>query len=631
MIADSRNGQPWYKTIRRFMGNVRHNPDWLDNLTADGRYAWKLLLNMPPDGRMLDLGCGLGNLTRNLAPHTGQLYAMDLTWERLAFAKRRFELFNSNDDVVTLAGGDGANLPFPDASFDCVALSGVLEWVASDGDTDDPSQPKLTKAARMFFSYFGDKHPRTVQLKFLKEIKRILKPTGQLFVAIENRLNAEYFAGRPDHHSNLLYGSLLPRFVANVYSIVSSKQPYRTYTYSVAGYRRLFKAAGFDNQQFFGLFPGYSHLAETRPLETDKAIWQADKSAKPESLKAALKRNKFFVPAYGIVASQSDAPSISLVERIAENIQSQMQSKSKLVLSTCQVTAKDKGVLLGNLDGEPIVVKIPFSDSATSGEASHAAIVNGLLKLPGFSAIVPAPLARGEIQNLRYYVERRISGEPLVEKINPDNRLAYLQAVEDIQRLIISLSSNNKAPVQLIGDLYRRLVDRPLQKVFAVLDRADLAEIANRFFRDRLEGAMVVTGLEHGDFSVNNILVSDGKVSGLLDWEGADRDGLPVLDAFNYLDSVERQLNQGTTIADTVQRLANSAWTYPEEQQYLARMTESFGVDRRHHAGFAYLYWLRHIAQQLDSNLIYDARAIEVKVVSVLESWLTKEPHAAIV
>ena len=630
IIDDSRKGQPWYKTIRRFMGHVRNNPDWLDNLTADGRYAWKLLLNMPPDGRMLDLGCGLGNLTKNLAPHTGQLYAMDLTWERLAFARRRFELFNADDDVITLAGGDGPNLPFPDASFDCVALSGVLEWVASDGDTDDPSQPKLAKAARMFFSYFGDKHPRAVQLKFLKEIKRILKPTGQLFVAIENRLNAEYFGGRPDHHSNLLYGSLLPRFVANVYSIVSSRQPYRTYTYSVAGYRRLFKAAGFDTQQFFGLFPGYSHLAETRPLETNKAIWQADLSEKPESLKDVVKRNKFFVPAYGIIASQADAPSVSLVERIAEKIQSQVQAKTGLTLSTCQVTAKEKGVLLGNLDGQSVVVKIPFSDNAARGEARHAALVKSLIDVPGFSSILPTPLANGEIQNLHFYVERRVPGEPLAENLDAENRSAYLQAIAETQQ-ILNPNLRGKEPIQLVGETFTRLVERPLQKVLAVLDRPDLVAGAKQFFRDQLEGAKVLTGLEHGDFSVSNILVSEGKVSGLLDWECGDREGLPILDAFNYLDSVERQLNHGITIADTVPMLANLTWKHPEEQQYLARLAESHGAERRHHSGFVYLYWLRHVAQQLDSSLIYDAKAVEQRVISVLESWINKQSHAAIV
>ena len=67
----------------------------------------------------------------------------------------------------------------------------------------------------MLMSFFGETNPRRTQQRFLQELGRILKPDGQLFVAIENRWNYEYFGGRPDHHSGLKYGSLLPRFLAN--------------------------------------------------------------------------------------------------------------------------------------------------------------------------------------------------------------------------------------------------------------------------------------------------------------------------------------------------------------------------------------------------------------------------------
>ncbi len=59
----------WPETIRSFVQHVRSVPGWLDNLIVDGRYAWKLMLNLSKDSVLLDLGCGLGNLTKNLAPH----------------------------------------------------------------------------------------------------------------------------------------------------------------------------------------------------------------------------------------------------------------------------------------------------------------------------------------------------------------------------------------------------------------------------------------------------------------------------------------------------------------------------------------------------------------------------------
>ena len=96
----------WPQVIRRFMAAVKDNPDWIDNLVVDGRYAWKLFLDLPEEAVLLDLGCGLGNLVHNLAPHVAKIYAMDLTWERLEFAQLRFSLFNQEDEISLIAGGD---------------------------------------------------------------------------------------------------------------------------------------------------------------------------------------------------------------------------------------------------------------------------------------------------------------------------------------------------------------------------------------------------------------------------------------------------------------------------------------------------------------------------------------------
>ena len=189
-LIEDADREPWPTVTRCLMTHVNDNPDWLDDLVVDGRYAWKLCLDLPADAKFLDLGCGLGNLTKNIAPHVGEAVALDLTWERLQFAKRRFARFNAEDCIAVVAGGDGSHLPFSDGYFDCVALSGVLEWVAETQNWKD-TDSKLLKAARMFLSNFGQSNPRAMQVKFLAEIRRILKPGGQLFVAIENALHYE--------------------------------------------------------------------------------------------------------------------------------------------------------------------------------------------------------------------------------------------------------------------------------------------------------------------------------------------------------------------------------------------------------------------------------------------------------
>jgi ubiquinone/menaquinone biosynthesis C-methylase UbiE len=76
--------------------------------------------------RALDIGCGTGNLTRQLIPLGARVTAADLSPKLLAEVERRF---GSSGQVATLAL-NGRNLaPIPDRSFDIAAAYSVLHHV----------------------------------------------------------------------------------------------------------------------------------------------------------------------------------------------------------------------------------------------------------------------------------------------------------------------------------------------------------------------------------------------------------------------------------------------------------------------------------------------------------------------
>ncbi|ADE16277.1 Methyltransferase type 11 [Nitrosococcus halophilus Nc 4] len=609
---------PWADTVRRFLRGVGQNPDWLDNLIADGRYAWKLLLRLPPNARVLDLGCGLGNLTKNIAPSAGRVYALDLTFERLKFARVRFEHFNPDDDIRLLAGGDGPFLPFPDGSFDCVALSGVLEWVADDQGVWDRGGSRLGKAMGAFLSFFGAANPRKTQLRFLSEIRRVLKPSGQLFIAIENRLSYRYFGGRRDHHSGLWFASLLPRFLANLYSIAVARRPYRTYTYSISGYRRLLSAVGFSNHEIYGLTPGYTHLAELIPLQIDKRLWQPPKLQGHQQ----FRRHSHFVPAYGIIASPQGSTGLSLAEQVAAAIESQLDLEEKSVSFThFYTTGKGKGVISGCAGHRPMVVKLPFNASAAAGAERNHRFLKQAEQMGTLRELTPQALAAGEVQGVSYYAETRVEGCPLRTALGRSSHSDCLQAVSSfLQALNSGLQA--RVPEALSGEFYQRQVLIPLEQLARVSDISVFMEEAQAYFRERLYGLKVRRGLVHGDFSTRNIFMRDARITGVIDWDNADLLGIPVLDALNYLESTYRYLNPGISLAQTIPLLSHWDHLTEKEQQFLEGSYYCCGLDPSHHAAFVSLYWLRHVAQQLDEGLVYDAPALGERVRGVLKGLL---------
>jgi phosphatidylethanolamine/phosphatidyl-N-methylethanolamine N-methyltransferase len=100
-----------------------------------------------PVERVLDAGCGTGQVTVELARVAQRVDATDFVEEMLAIARGKTEALGLANVSFERMGVE--SLVFPDASFDAVVLSNVLHLV------DDPG-------------------------KALSEVRRVLKPRGRL-------------------------------------------------------------------------------------------------------------------------------------------------------------------------------------------------------------------------------------------------------------------------------------------------------------------------------------------------------------------------------------------------------------------------------------------------------------------
>lgn len=98
-----------------------------------------------PAGRVLDYGCGWGDIAWAISRTHPDIHAVDVDEERIAFARREYGPL-----PFSVCAGDGVD--FPDASFDIVVSVVVLPFVPGEG-------------------------------AYLSEIRRVLKPGGHLILA----------------------------------------------------------------------------------------------------------------------------------------------------------------------------------------------------------------------------------------------------------------------------------------------------------------------------------------------------------------------------------------------------------------------------------------------------------------
>lgn len=113
-------------SIYTLMASLEENHWWF---AARRTIAEKIIkqLDLPPDAKILDAGCGTGGNLAMLGRH-GQIHAMELDDQARQIA-------NAKGIALVLSGRLPDNVPFQQEQFDLIALLDVLEHVDDDRNT----------------------------------------------------------------------------------------------------------------------------------------------------------------------------------------------------------------------------------------------------------------------------------------------------------------------------------------------------------------------------------------------------------------------------------------------------------------------------------------------------------------
>ncbi len=168
----------WYDRRGRYH-NPATNAAWYSDVGDLNRNLTRLAATVShqPQARVLDLACGTGKWTPLFAralPETGRVIAFDYSAAMLAQTQARLADEEQNTVLAArtrLVCGDAYALPFKNGAFDIV-----------------------------FFGFWLSHVPRERVGEFLGEVRRVLKPGGQVFVvdsAQEANVPNEEISNRP--------------------------------------------------------------------------------------------------------------------------------------------------------------------------------------------------------------------------------------------------------------------------------------------------------------------------------------------------------------------------------------------------------------------------------------------------
>jgi len=215
---------------------------------------------------VLDIGSGGGGISLAFARRCKSVTSADNLLESLLAVKARPDVEAQKN--MRFTNLDAAALPFRAASFDLVILNGVIEWVGYGS----PAEPA-----------------RAVQLRCLREIRRVLRPGGRLYLGSENPWFPKHVLKDP--HNSLPLVGLMPRPVKNLACRILKGRPYRNNIYSHWRLARMIRRAGFTAVQPFMPIYAYHFPFAIRSLDDPAAMLDAVQhlpadGLSPEYLKA---------------------------------------------------------------------------------------------------------------------------------------------------------------------------------------------------------------------------------------------------------------------------------------------------------------------------------------------------------
>lgn len=179
-------------------------------------------LNLEKVTSILELGCGCGANTRFLGESGINIDAVEGSDRRAQICRDRCEDLE-NINVICSNFND---LTYPENSYDCVSLIGVLEYAKKYNEGSE-----------------NDEHAVT---EILLKAKTTLKEKGLLIISIENRMGLKYWLGASEDHLGKPY--------TGIYGYPGNSG---VKTYTKQEWERILNHIGFKFYRFCYPFPDY--------------------------------------------------------------------------------------------------------------------------------------------------------------------------------------------------------------------------------------------------------------------------------------------------------------------------------------------------------------------------------------
>jgi len=482
-----------------FLNNTR--VDWLFHC-----------LDLSKTGSCLELGSGWGTTVFCLARYFDEVWSFDSIKQRLEFQRIR----QNQDKIKNIKFGRTSllSLPFQDNYFDLVATKNYMNGL----------------------NFKNNSNTRKDQLGFLKEIRRILKPGGCLYIGSPNGIKFTSFFHKNNSNVYLFTDDLsnkntilnnAPKFKQN--DIINNELNF--FNYSYYGFKKILKEAGFSNIEFYWTLdfnrPEFSGRIDGKNLKC---------------LLYLIQKNSIVFPIENsLIKSSIISIGAHLPDKIIKYALTLLSPSFLIYAYKDYKTTTFESKLL-NLEptASSFITRSGFYVRGEDSKIIYFFIKNGrpysLIKFPrfrGFESLISEEeklsrfnhldIKRKDTDSIIVFVEPFLKGESM-DYYNPSHYKAALNWLLDFQKQTQQgFWDFNQFETKVLL-LSNYLSEIPIDNEIRLRTKEKL-----KSFLKTLSDIKLPQNYEHGDFFAVNILIDDNKVY-VTDWEFFNEKGDPLFD-----------------------------------------------------------------------------------------------------
>jgi len=204
-------------------------------------------------------------------------------------------------------------------------------------------------------------------------------------------------------------------------------------------------------------------------------------------------------------------------------------------------------------------LKIPLTTNSSLGLQNAADILRQLHEsLPPeheLRVVIPSSVTSISCGKAQAWLESSCPGSPLSEI---KNKAIRLQAAQSVARLIRSMTEISEKDIPKPRHDFDRVANQSLTRIAASLGQ-DASE-AMKSILSLIDAQHCRLYLRKGDFSLNNVLIQDNRISGLIDWDESGTTAFPQANLADFIMSWLWQV-EGMSRSESLQVLMSG--TYP--------------------------------------------------------------------